>query len=198
MLTSLNKNLNGYVVGNVMTVNQRAQYLIFRFRSRRKANLNFFKADIYEKFKEIQLFLKIHRRNESLVAIAQIDGTPRRCFFNAIIGPAAVRKRNGGKRNILFAALIHENALLSEIRQPREKKNAPGRYQKRRRGAKHKQSVIARYHPNSAGKADPHGFKQNLTDHGVTRRGLLSFRPRDSGMSFQKGIHPARTNRRLS
>ena len=48
MLTSLNKNLNGYVVGNVMTVNQRAQYLIFRFRSRRKANLNFFKADIYE------------------------------------------------------------------------------------------------------------------------------------------------------
>ena len=125
MLTSLNKNLNGYVVGNVMTVNQRAQYLIFRFGSRRKANLNFFKADIYEKLKEIQLFLKIHRCNESLIAIAQIDGTPRRCFFNAIIGPVTVRKRNGGKRNILFAALIHENALLSEIRQPREKKKRP-------------------------------------------------------------------------
>lgn len=33
--------------------------------------------------------------------------------------------------------------------------------------------VMARYHPNSVGTADPHGFKQNLTDHGVIRRGLL-------------------------
>ena len=36
----------------------------------------------------------------------------------------------------------------------------------------------------------PHGLSQGLTDHGVIRRGLLKFHPRDSGRSFQKGARP--------
>ena len=117
MLARLHQHLNGHVVRNIMPVDQRAQNFIFRFGSGGKADFDFLEADIDQQFEEIELFLKVHRRDKRLVAVAQIDGAPGRRFFNAVVRPGAIRQRDGDERNILFAALIHVGVSPFNLKQ---------------------------------------------------------------------------------
>ena len=113
MLARLHQHLNGDVIRDIMAVDQRAQNFIFRFGGGGKADLDLLEADIHQQLEEIELFLKVHRRDERLIAVAEIDGAPGRRFFDAVVRPDAIRQRNGSERDILFAALIHDGFLLS-------------------------------------------------------------------------------------
>ena len=82
MLAALHQYLHGNVIGNIAALNQCAQNFIFRFGRGRKADFNFFYADVHKRFEHLELFFKIHRVDKRLIAVTQIDGTPHGRFFN--------------------------------------------------------------------------------------------------------------------
>ena len=100
--------LNRYIIGNMIPFDQSAQDLIFGFRCRRKTNFYFFKANIYQSLEHQQLFFQLHRRNQSLIPVAQVNTAPNRRLGNSFIRPLAIRPLERLKRNILFTCLFHK------------------------------------------------------------------------------------------
>ena len=49
----LHQHLNRNIVGNIVSFNQRAQNFIFRFRGRRKSNLNLFNAYVDKRLEKL-------------------------------------------------------------------------------------------------------------------------------------------------
>ncbi len=102
MLSSLNKNLNSNVVGNVVLLNQLTANLVLGLRRARKSNLDFLKAHIAQRVEELQLFLKVHRVNKRLVSVAEIHAAPNRSLVNDLVRPCSVGNVNLLKGNVLF------------------------------------------------------------------------------------------------
>ena len=115
--TALHEHLDCHIVGDEIALNQSAADLVLRLRGRRKTNLNLLEANLHERFEEQQLLLEVHRIDERLVAVAQINAAPDRRFRDHLVGPGAVRQGHGGKRNILLTAFVqHRKYLLSLLR----------------------------------------------------------------------------------
>ena len=74
--------LNGDIVRNHIVFNQSTAEFVFGFRSSRKADLDLLEADLYQIAEEFQLFVQTHRRDQSLIAVTQIDAAPDRCLFD--------------------------------------------------------------------------------------------------------------------
>ena len=103
----LDKHLNGHVVRDVPALNERAQDLILRLRRGGEAHLNLLKADVHEHVEHLELFLQVHRVNERLIAVAQVNAAPDRGLGDHLVRPLAVFKLYGCKRHILFASFVH-------------------------------------------------------------------------------------------
>ena len=98
MLPALSQNLNGNVVGNHIIFDKSTQKCVFRLARRREANLNFLKAELYQKLEEIKLLFKAHRYDKRLIAVSQIDRTPnRRFFYVCFVKPFSRRIFDGEK-----------------------------------------------------------------------------------------------------
>ena len=146
MLAALHKHLNGHVVGNIIPFNQRAQDFIFGFGSRRETDFDFFNPDVHKRFEHFELFFQIHRVDQRLVAVAQVNRTPNRRFFNRFRRPGAVGNINRFKRNVLLG--FHLKTLLLFF----YNKKSPEFYRLGKIGAR---NFSTRYHPNSAAKRRP-------------------------------------------
>ena len=117
MRTSLNKNLNGNIIRNIISVNKSSQNLILCLTGRRKAYLNFFKANIDQSLKVFEFFFQIHRINQCLITVSKVNGAPYRRFCDGVIGPCTVRNVNRFEWDILFVALFHNKNLLSLLQE---------------------------------------------------------------------------------
>ena len=107
LFTRLHQNLYGYVIGNMAAFNQGTQNFVLCFRGGRKANLDFLKAAIYQGVEKANFFRNAHRCYQCLVAVAQINTAPYRCFCNRFIRPLTVGNFYLFKRNIFFL-LLHD------------------------------------------------------------------------------------------
>ena len=107
LFTRLHQNLYGYVIGNMAAFNQGTQNFVLCFRGGRKANLDFLKAAIYQGVEKADFFRNTHRCYQSLVAVAQINTAPYRCFGNRFIRPLTAGNFYLFKRNIFFL-LLHD------------------------------------------------------------------------------------------
>ena len=111
---ALHEHLNGHVVRDQVPLDQRAADLILRLRSGGKADLNLLEADLNQRFEKQQLLLEVHRIDQRLVAVAQVNAAPDRRFCDHLVGPGAVRQGHRRKRNVLFTAFVqHRKYLLS-------------------------------------------------------------------------------------
>ena len=70
MFPALRQNLNGNVVGNHIIFDKSTQKCVFRFARRRKAYLNFLKAELNQKFEKIKLLFKAHRYDKRLITVS--------------------------------------------------------------------------------------------------------------------------------
>ena len=85
VLASLCQYLDSHVIRNHVVFDEVAQEFVFRFRRCREAYFDFLKAHGYEGLVKFDFFIKAHRNDEGLVAVAQIDAAPHGGLVGAIL-----------------------------------------------------------------------------------------------------------------
>ena len=109
----LYQHLQVHVVRHQILFDEGTDNFIFRFRSRRKPDFNFFKADIDQRTEHAQLFMELHGRYQCLVAVPQVHAAPDGRLINNMIRPVTVFQRNLCKRDILLQRCFHCLLLFS-------------------------------------------------------------------------------------
>ena len=103
----LHEHLHRHVVRNQALLDQIPQRFELRFRGCRKADLDLLEADLHERLEKDDLAVQVHRRDERLVAVAQVDAAPDRRAADHLIRPCALRKADRRKRPVLFISRLH-------------------------------------------------------------------------------------------
>ena len=115
LLACLHQHLHRYVVRNMTALNKRAQNFVLRFGGRGKAHFDFLEAAINQRMEKFELLRNAHRCHQRLIAIAQVNAAPNRCFGNSFFRPLAVLQDDRIKGNI-FLFLLHCKFLLNSLR----------------------------------------------------------------------------------
>ena len=104
MLSCLRQHLDCYIVRNMAPINKFAKEIKISVRGRGKPHLNFFEAHFNKHFEHTHFTHGIHRLNQRLIAITQINRTPGWCFIDGLRWPGAVFKLNSRKWLVFFMA----------------------------------------------------------------------------------------------
>ena len=96
VLPALGQHLYRHVVGNHVLFDQRAEKLVLGLARRRKAHLDLLEAYRKQQAIEFQLFLKVHRDHQALVAVPHIHTAPDRRLFYFFPGDPPVMNAGGG------------------------------------------------------------------------------------------------------
>ena len=107
MLARLHKHLYLHVVRDISAVYQRAEYLVFCLARRREPDFYFLYANGAERLEHLKLLRQVHRIDERLIAVPQVDTAPCRRALDFIARPCARFKLDGLERYVFFAALFH-------------------------------------------------------------------------------------------
>ncbi len=92
VLAGLGQHLDGDVVGDPVGLDQRADEVEVGLARRREADLDLLVAEPDEQVEHPHLALDVHRVDERLVAVAQVDRAPARGGLDAPVWPGAVRQ----------------------------------------------------------------------------------------------------------
>ena len=90
MLPRLGQNTDRHIVGNQPFFNQITAKGKLRITRTRKTDLDLFKTHLNQKVEKTYFLLNIHRVDQRLVSVAQIDRTPHRHLSNLSIRPFSV------------------------------------------------------------------------------------------------------------
>ncbi len=92
VLARLGQHLDRDVVGDRALVDQAADEVEVRLRGAREPDLDLLVAHADQQVEHRALALGVHRVDECLVAVTQVDGTPARGLLDALRRPGAVRQ----------------------------------------------------------------------------------------------------------
>ena len=82
---------------------------------RREAHLDLLEADVDQQREHAELLLQVHRIDERLVAVAEVDAAPDRCAVDGPVRPGAVRQIDLGERPVFVdGASLHGSLLILE------------------------------------------------------------------------------------
>jgi len=95
LLARLHEHLDGDVVGNVAALDEHPHEIEVGLARRGEPHLDLAESHLYETPEQAQFALRIHRVDECLVAVAQVDGAPRRCAIDRAVRPRAVAEHEG-------------------------------------------------------------------------------------------------------
>ena len=112
IIAGLGDHLDGDVFGDEILFDQRAHEVEVRPRSRWKADLDLFEADAQQLVEHAPLALDVHRFDEGLIAIAQIDTAPARRAIDRAIRPTSIGQLDRRKGSIFGFALGRHIRLL--------------------------------------------------------------------------------------
>ena len=90
LLPALGQDLDLHVGGNHVLVDDQALEVVVRLRRRREADLDLLEPDVEQGLEERQLALGIHRVDEGLVAVPQVDAGPPGGPGELAVRPGAV------------------------------------------------------------------------------------------------------------
>ena len=82
--SALREDLHRHVGGNKSAVDKPAHKRVFGIARRGKSDLDLFETELDQISEKLEFFVKLHRRYERLIAVAQIDAAPYRRFFYAL------------------------------------------------------------------------------------------------------------------
>ena len=80
----LRQNLYRNVIRDEIIVDKAAEELILCLRSCRETDFDFLKAHFDEHLVKFEFFIKAHRNDERLIAIAKVDAAPNRCSVRRV------------------------------------------------------------------------------------------------------------------
>ena len=101
VFTALGQHLDGGVLGDVVVFDQGAHEVEVGLRCRRERGFDFLHANGDQGLPETQLFHRVHRLDQRLVAITQVGTAPDRRFGDGLRWPGAVRNIDGRERAVL-------------------------------------------------------------------------------------------------
>ena len=90
VVAALGQHLDRHVVGDVAALDELAAEVEVGLARRREADLDLLVAHLHEQLEHAQLALGVHRVDEGLVAVAQVDRAPARGLLDALGRPGAV------------------------------------------------------------------------------------------------------------
>ncbi len=114
----LREHLHRDVLGNEALLDQLPHEIEIGLRGGGEPDLDLLEADAHELLEQPPLARRVHRLDQRLVAVAQIDAAPRGRCRDGARRPGAVRYGDGGKRSILVARYTVHGGLrpaLSEL-----------------------------------------------------------------------------------
>jgi hypothetical protein len=106
-LARLRQHLDGHVVGDQPLVDQLAHEVELGLRRRRKADLDLLEADLHQHLEHAQLARRVHRLDQRLVAVAQVDAAPQRRRVITASGQVRSVRRTGAKGRYLVAGCFN-------------------------------------------------------------------------------------------
>ena len=125
-LARLRQHLDRHVVGNQILVDQLAREVEVGLRRRRKADLDFLVAHLHEQLEHAQLALGIHRLDQRLVAVAQVDAAPDGRRRDRARRPLPVGQRDGGEGPVLAGRIDGHGSLFEARQTMRNRPPVPG------------------------------------------------------------------------
>ena len=90
VVAALGEHLDRHVVGDVAAVDELAAEVEVGLAGAREADLDLLVAHPHEELEHAHLALGVHRVDEGLVAVTQVDGAPARGLGHHLVGPGAV------------------------------------------------------------------------------------------------------------
>ena len=106
MVSALGQNLDRHVVGNVVPLDELAHEVEVGLARRQEPDLDLLVAHPHEQVEHPLLALGVHRVDERLVAVPEVDGAPSGCLSDPLRRPGAVGQLHGD--------LIMERYVLAE------------------------------------------------------------------------------------
>ncbi len=101
VFTALGQHLDSGVLGDVVVFDQGAHEVKVGLRSGRERGLDFLHADGDQRLPEAQLFHRVHRLDQRLVAITQVGTAPDRRLGDGFRRPGAVGDIDGREGTVL-------------------------------------------------------------------------------------------------
>ena len=101
LLPRLAEHLHGDALGNALLVNDAADEVEVRLRRRRKAHFDLRKAHLQQQVEHAQLLLHVHRVDQRLVAVPQVNAAPPGRPVKHPARPPAARQLDGLKGTVL-------------------------------------------------------------------------------------------------
>ena len=100
-LAALRQHLDRDVVGNQVVLDQLAHEVEVRLARRREPDLDLLEAHLHEGLEHVLLASGIHRVDQRLVAVAQVDRAPQRRLVEDPVRPGAVVEDERDLREVL-------------------------------------------------------------------------------------------------
>src|SRR5579871_703076 len=97
----LGEHLYGHVIGDEVALDELACEVEIRLGGGRKSDLDFLEPDLQQLFEHAHFAGRVHRLDERLITVAQVDTAPGRRRGDGPARPGAVGQINGSKRSVL-------------------------------------------------------------------------------------------------
>ena len=101
LLAALHQHLDRDVVGDQVLFDQLADEVEVGLAGRREADLDLLEAHLDQRVEHAPLALRVHRVDQGLIAVAQVDAAPQRCLVDDDVGPRAVVEHDRYVRLVL-------------------------------------------------------------------------------------------------
>ena len=102
LLSRLGEHLHEHAVRDVAAVDEQPEEIELDLGGRGETDLDLLEADLDQQPEHLQLLLQVHRLDEGLVAVAQIDAAPHRRPVDDPVRPGAVRQPDWRVGPVLF------------------------------------------------------------------------------------------------
>ena len=92
VLAALDEHLDRDIVGDGAVADDLADEVVIGLRGGRESDLDLLVSHAHEQLEHAALACGVHRIDERLIPVAQVDSAPERCAVDDDIGPGAVRQ----------------------------------------------------------------------------------------------------------
>ena len=92
MLPRLCQHLNGDIIGDMVTFDKFSAEIEISIGSRRKADLDLSETHLHKHAEHRHFAGAVHGLNQGLIAVAQINTAPDRCFGDGVARPGTIRQ----------------------------------------------------------------------------------------------------------
>ena len=101
LLAALRQHLDRHVVGDQVVLDELADEVEVGLARRREADLDLLEAHLHQGVEHAPLARRVHRVDQRLVAVAEVDRAPQRGGVDDAVGPRAVAEQDRDERLVL-------------------------------------------------------------------------------------------------